>query len=65
MNIKLMLNIRCVAFAALLGFSWPVLGETNRYIGPTWAFVDARQVLAAANEITTAKYPDCDEATVE
>jgi transglutaminase-like putative cysteine protease len=65
MNIKLMLNIRCLSVAALLGFSWPVLAETNLYTGPTWAFVDARQVLAAANDITTAKYPDCDEATVE
>ena len=65
MNIKLILNFRGLAFAALLAFSWPVLGQTNRYTGQTWAFVDTPQALAAANEITPAKYPDCDEATVE
>src|SRR5208282_2999354 len=30
-----------------------------------WALVDANKVLTAAAEITPAKYPDCDEATVE
>jgi transglutaminase-like putative cysteine protease len=65
MKIRLILNIRSLAFVALLVCSRPVFGQTNRYTGETWAFVDARQALAAANEITPAKYPDCDEATVE
>jgi transglutaminase-like putative cysteine protease len=65
MKIKLMFNIRALALIAFLVFSRPVFGETNRYTGETWAFLDARQALAAAQEITPAKYPDCDEATVE
>jgi transglutaminase-like putative cysteine protease len=65
MKINLMFNIRAFVLIALLVCSRPVFGETNRYAGETWAFLDARQALAAASEITQAKYPDCDEATVE
>jgi transglutaminase-like putative cysteine protease len=45
----------------------PIRAEdaTNRYAGAFWAFEDPKSVLAAAAEITTAKYPDCDDATVE
>lgn len=39
--------------------------ETNRYTGDIWAFEDAKKVLAEAAEITTTKYPDSDDATVE
>jgi transglutaminase-like putative cysteine protease len=39
--------------------------NTNRYTAPIWALVDAKKVLAAAADITTAKYPDCDDAAVE
>jgi transglutaminase-like putative cysteine protease len=39
--------------------------DTNRYAGSTWAFEDSTKVLAAAADISTAKYPDCDQATVE
>src|SRR5580693_8130183 len=39
--------------------------QTNRYAGALWSLVDAPQVLAAAKDITVAKYPDCDDATVE
>ena len=38
---------------------------TGGYEGSQWTFLDAKQVLAAAGEITTAKYPDCDETTVD
>ena len=38
---------------------------TNLYSGEMWALLDAKKVLAAATDITLAKYPDCDEATVE
>ncbi|HXD00760.1 MAG TPA: DUF3857 domain-containing protein, partial [Verrucomicrobiae bacterium] len=38
---------------------------TNRYAGDFFAFEDPKPVLAAAADITTAKYPDCDDATVE
>ena len=40
-------------------------GGTNAYDGPLWAFKDLRPVLAASADITAAKYPDCDMATVE
>ena len=54
----------CLLMAAAL-FALQVRGDTNRYAGPNFALVDAKGVLEAAGEITTAKYPDCDEATVE
>ncbi len=37
----------------------------NLYTGTNWALLDAKQVLAAATDITLAKYPDCDDATVD
>jgi transglutaminase-like putative cysteine protease len=43
----------------------PVRGDTDRYAGSNWAFVDAKTTLEAASAITLDKYPDCDEATVE
>lgn len=39
--------------------------ETNRYARPEFAPVALKPVLTAAADITLAKYPDCDEATVE
>jgi transglutaminase-like putative cysteine protease len=60
-----MRTIRSFVFAALIVSAWPAFGDTNRYTGDTWALGDTRQVLAAAADITVAKYPDCDEATVE
>ena len=35
------------------------------YDGPKWELLDAKACLAAAAEVTLAKYPDCDDATVE
>ncbi len=43
----------------------PAWAETNRYAGDTWTFVDTKKVLADAADITLAKYPDSDDATVE
>ncbi len=43
----------------------PARGGTNDYAGPLWALDDAQTVLSAAADITRAKYPDCDTATVE
>ncbi len=40
-------------------------GETNRYAGSEFSLVDAKPVMAAAAEITPAKYPDCDSVTVD
>jgi transglutaminase-like putative cysteine protease len=39
--------------------------STNFYSGDTWALVDAKKIMQAAADITLAKYPDCDSATVE
>jgi transglutaminase-like putative cysteine protease len=38
---------------------------TNRYTRSEFAPVDLKPILSAAAEVTLAKYPDCDEATVE
>ena len=49
-----------------LGLTRAMAGsETNGYDSARFAFLDAKQVMQAAAEITVAKYPDCDEATVE
>jgi hypothetical protein len=39
--------------------------EPGQYEGSRFAFVDEKKAVEAAAEITPAKYPDCDEATVE
>ena len=57
-----------VGFLWLAGLTlgWlPARGGTNDYIGSRWALADPAPILAAANAITTAAYPDCDTATVE
>ncbi len=52
--------------AALVGTASWLRGEaTNNYAGPEFALVDPKPVLAAAADITTAKYPDSDDAVVE
>ena len=45
----------------------PVRGEnvTNHYTGEIWALADAKAALTVAGEITPAKFPDSDTATVE
>ncbi len=43
----------------------PARGDTNQYAGSDFALVDAKKVMTAAAEITPAKFPNCDEATVE
>jgi transglutaminase-like putative cysteine protease len=65
MNIKNMRIFRGFLLMAAAVFALQVRGDTNRYAGPNWAFVDSKSALQAAAEITLAKYPDCDEATVE
>ena len=52
-----------MAVIVLAGLS--ARGDTNQYAGSNWALVDAKKAMASASEITPAKYPDCDEATVE
>ena len=56
---------RCCLFL-IIAASWPAAAEdTNRYADSRWALVDAAKIMAAAAEITPAKFPDCDEATIE
>lgn len=43
----------------------PARGDTNGYTGSNWTLVDAAKIQAAAAEITPAKYPNCDEVTVD
>ncbi len=45
--------------------AWTASAQTNGYSGPVWSLADASKVLTAASDITLAKYPDCDDATVE
>ena len=54
------LVITAIALAVL-----PARGETNRYAGGEWSLVDPKPVMAAAAEITPAKYPDSDAVTVD
>jgi len=54
-----------LSLVALLLAANSVFASTNDYAGTIWAFEDASQNLAAAAEITPAKYPDSDTATVE
>ena len=56
---------RGLVLAAIALAVFPARGDTNRYAGGEWSPVDAKQVMAAAAEITPAKYPDCDAATVD
>src|ERR1700677_2191968 len=54
-----------LGWAALAALACTASAQTNRYAAPIWSLVDGPQTLAAAADITVAKYPDCDDATVE
>jgi transglutaminase-like putative cysteine protease len=57
---------RALVALLVLALAAPVFAQdTNRYAGAFWAFEDPAPVLAAAADITAAKYPNCDSATVE
>ena len=57
--------VRAFVLAAVALAVCSARGDTNRYSGGEWSLVDAKPVMAAAAEITPAKYPDCDSATVD
>src|SRR5438445_1476872 len=62
MKIKMQALLGLIALSAVL----PVSGaEKGGYEGERWDFLDVKKALNAAADITVAKYPDCDEATVE
>ncbi len=66
MKINCLVRVGGLVFVAL-GFLTvsPVRGDTNGYVGSTWALVDPSKIQAAAAETTTAKYPNCDLVTVD
>ncbi len=57
-------QVLTLALAAWMGLPG-LAAESGGYDGPKWSFLDLQPVLAAAGEITTTKYPDCDEVTVD
>jgi transglutaminase-like putative cysteine protease len=65
MRTRVSFHVYALLALALLGIFPLYAGETNSYDGGRWAFVDTRKAMDAAGEVTLAKYPDCDEATVE
>jgi transglutaminase-like putative cysteine protease len=65
MNMKNVRVFRTFLVMAITVSALQVWGDTNRYAGPNWTLVESKSALQAAAEITPAKYPDCDEATVE
>src|SRR5579862_9288539 len=65
MKAKSFFMSQSLVFLALAVVALTARAEAGRYAGANWAFVDTAKVLAAAADITLAKYPDCDEATVE
>jgi transglutaminase-like putative cysteine protease len=66
MKYRLSLFLALLIFPTLATFAAPAPATgTNGYSGPRWSLLDAKQVLAAASDITLAKYPDSDDATVD
>src|ERR1051326_8972791 len=64
---KIKLSARLCVFIWLLGglSIFTATAQTNGYEGEKWAFLDSSKIISAAAAITTNKYPDCDEATLE
>ena len=64
-------HIRPILYPALLLLTillpaWQSRAATpDQYAGSKWAFLDQTKAMTAAEGITLAMYPDCDEATVE
>jgi transglutaminase-like putative cysteine protease len=67
MKIKNLPLVQSLLFVALVFLAGPAFADatTNLFSGETWALLNDKQVLAAAADINLAKYPDCDEATVD
>jgi transglutaminase-like putative cysteine protease len=64
---KLTFFVRWLFVLAIASLStWPVPADDSaRYSGNTWNLLDSKKAIEAAGQITTANYPDCDEATVD
>ena len=58
--------LRRCCLILILALAWPAAADTtNRYTDSRWALVDTAKIMAAAADITPAKFPDCDDATIE
>src|SRR5689334_11652311 len=55
--------VLCVAVCGLWLSAWA--DAPGKYEGSYWAFLDTKQMVQAGAEITVAKYPDSDDATVD
>ena len=58
--------VRLILVSGMTLLAWSACAQsTNLYTCTNWALLDTQQVLAAAADITLAKYPDCEDATVD
>lgn len=65
---RLLRGVLALGFVVLLSPARADDATTNSaalYTGTNWSFLDTKQVMAAAADITLAKYPNCDDATVD
>jgi len=65
MKFQLPKSVLPVFLALLLPLASAHAADAPPYTGGNWTLLDSQKALAAAAGITPAKYPDCDEATVE
>ena len=73
MKLKVLISNRASFFAAIVAVTiLPLLATDqaqppgkSRYGDEKFAFMDVKKTMAVAAQITTAKYPDSDDVTVE
>jgi transglutaminase-like putative cysteine protease len=67
MKTRGLLSRRLVLSTALILTAFCSLAKDSagQYEGPYWAFLDSKEILKTGQGITTEKYPDSDDATVE
>src|SRR5438477_2415581 len=66
MKTKGSFSLRVFLPLAFILASFAALGEASaKYQGKYWAAFDTKEILQVSQEITQAKYPDSDDATVE
>lgn len=66
MNHLMIRRFQCLLLLALVALACPGrAADAARYTGTNWDFLDPKAVMTAAAGITTDKYPDCDDATVD
>jgi transglutaminase-like putative cysteine protease len=61
--VRFFCGVLTLALAMLVRPAWA--DDADRYSGTNWSFLDTKAVMAAAADITTNNYPDCDDATVD